>query len=365
MDTFTFIIKPTSGCNAHCLYCSSFSAPDDSKTLMDDALLEKLFHVAAQLDCERIVMLWHGNEPLLAGIDFYKKVFQFTCTYSNTINFNHLFQSNLTLISPEYISVLKLLCPEKTISSSVDPFSDLRSLPNSDYTSVWLDSYFLLKENGFRVNIVYVVHSDVLDKAEDLYFYFKNLGVSGIRFNPLYKSGRAGISFFPERFHITPVEWGNFLLSLYKVWNEDGRVFNLYPLAEWYNLLLGRDTLSCAFSYDCSNDQMGVDWMGRIYICGRIMDRQLFLLGNINQDSASNVLKRLRGLRLIKRRDELKKGICSDCRYFGFCKGGCPDDAETIYYKSKWCEGYKMILEKMCFDFKEKNDTELSCHKNT
>ena len=95
------------------------------------------------------------------------------------------------------------------------------------------------------------------------------------------------------------------------------------------------------------------------------MDRQLYSLGNINHDTASYILQKLKAIDLIKRRDELKNGACSNCLYFNFCKGGCPDDAETLNDKSKWCEGYKMVLEKMCFDFKEQNDTELSSYKNT
>ncbi len=45
---------------------------------MDDVLLAKLIHNLSEVDDPNVIIIWHGGEPLLAGIDFYRKVVEET-----------------------------------------------------------------------------------------------------------------------------------------------------------------------------------------------------------------------------------------------------------------------------------------------
>ena len=77
---FQIFAKPVgAACNLNCSYCYYLSKRDlypgsESKVMAPD-ILEKYIkqHIAATTE-DTIQFSWHGGEPLLAGLDFYKNV---------------------------------------------------------------------------------------------------------------------------------------------------------------------------------------------------------------------------------------------------------------------------------------------------
>ena len=57
----------------------------------------------------KIKYIWHGGEPLLLGINFYKKAIEFQekAKYETGCNYDNSLQSNLTLLNNEYIDFFK------------------------------------------------------------------------------------------------------------------------------------------------------------------------------------------------------------------------------------------------------------------
>ena len=77
---FQIFVKPVGAlCNLRCKYCyyldkkALYSAEDTF--IMNDDILERYIiqHIEASTD-ETIFFSWHGGEPLMAGIDFFRKV---------------------------------------------------------------------------------------------------------------------------------------------------------------------------------------------------------------------------------------------------------------------------------------------------
>ena len=80
---FQVFAKPVGPvCNLNCTYCYYLGKkqlyPNEEKFRMTDDLLEKyvIQHIQATTD-DIITFSWHGGEPLLAGIDFYRKAVSF------------------------------------------------------------------------------------------------------------------------------------------------------------------------------------------------------------------------------------------------------------------------------------------------
>ncbi len=76
---FQIFSKPVGAlCNLRCKYCyyldNKALYPAESAFVMNDDILEKYIiqHIEATTE-ETVLFSWHGGEPLLAGIDFFRK----------------------------------------------------------------------------------------------------------------------------------------------------------------------------------------------------------------------------------------------------------------------------------------------------
>ena len=69
----------------------------------------------------------------------------------------------------------------------------IRRLAGEDrYDERWLAGFRMLQDAGLRCGIVYVVTRHAIDRAHDVYMFFRNLDPgTGVRVNPVYAQGRA------------------------------------------------------------------------------------------------------------------------------------------------------------------------------
>jgi len=70
----TVIAKPTHTCNLKCKYCYVHSHAEQG--LMDDITTANMIRRIAKYNqtVGHTQIIWHGGDPLLAGIEFYEKV---------------------------------------------------------------------------------------------------------------------------------------------------------------------------------------------------------------------------------------------------------------------------------------------------
>ena len=87
MPEFQIFAKPVgSTCNLRCKYCYYLPKkslyPETKRFLMSDDILEEYIkqHIQATAD-NFIFFSWHGGEPLLAGIEFYRKALKLQKKY--------------------------------------------------------------------------------------------------------------------------------------------------------------------------------------------------------------------------------------------------------------------------------------------
>lgn len=106
--SLTAIIKITDICNLGCKYCYT---PDDAfQGNMSLAVLERFISEAARYmkvrDPNNFTFLWHGGEPLLLGLDYFKAIKRIQDMLIESKNYVNLVQSNITLLT----RVLRVLC---------------------------------------------------------------------------------------------------------------------------------------------------------------------------------------------------------------------------------------------------------------
>ena len=111
--SFHVVMKSVgSRCNLNCGYCyyldKDDTLPDVGAERMSDELLEEFTrqYIAGQ-DVDSILFNWHGGEPALLGLDFYRKAVQLQEKYAGTKTINNDFQTNGTLFNDEWCEFFK------------------------------------------------------------------------------------------------------------------------------------------------------------------------------------------------------------------------------------------------------------------
>ncbi|MCD6499875.1 MAG: radical SAM protein [Deltaproteobacteria bacterium] len=352
-----FIVKPTAACNGACIYCSAYK--DDPSKLRKMSMEElrflygRLTEYVEATGLKKMSILWHGGEPLLMGPKFFAEAADLSDELKKRtgVAVGHLIQSNITLVSDALVSVLRRLLGDRRLGTSYDPIAGIRLLKgNRSYEAMWHAGLDKLQAGGLNVGVVYVVHALSLNKARDIYQQFKAMDLrGGLRFNPLYSEGLAKRS---EHLHISPQQWGEFLLDLREAWDEDGRTIPVAPLDGWEALAEGRKArLSCAFSGTCTRGFTGIEADGTVYSCGRSLDGELKPFGNIHDAPLADILGGDARRAFLNRQEWLLMGECAGCRWWNFCHGGCPNDAYLAFgdmmRKTYWCEGRKLFLDRV------------------
>ena len=103
---FNIMIKPAGSlCNLDCHYCYYLDKADiygGHQPRMTADMLEKVVkeYIDAN-DVPQVQFNWHGGEPLVLGLDFYKKALEFEKKYAGGKTVYNTLQTNGTLITDE------------------------------------------------------------------------------------------------------------------------------------------------------------------------------------------------------------------------------------------------------------------------
>ncbi len=116
MKINTIVLKVASRCNLNCSYCYVYNKGDETYKYKPKIFSQELIHILLQRVLDYMnkykinlyTIVFHGGEPLLAGIEYYKnfiKIYEsIFCTTDKTINF--VMQTNGTLLNEEFTQSL-------------------------------------------------------------------------------------------------------------------------------------------------------------------------------------------------------------------------------------------------------------------
>ncbi len=347
------ILKATTACNASCRYCSAVPDVEGGFRLRANELgpLFEAFRPWLAADAARkLSFVWHGGEPLLPGLDFFRRAAgeQERVFGEHRARVSNRLQSNLTLLDDAWVEFLRGFV--KSIGTSFDLVEGVRTTKNGGpVTARWVEAVTACREAGIPVGVVYVVHKGSLPRARDLYHFFRNLDERGrVRFNPLYPEGRAAAG-GADDLAITAEEYGDFLVEIARLWWDDGRSTSVLPLREWHDAWRGGGRLSCDSSGSCQERLLGVGPDGSVWGCGRFIDHgdEAWRLGNVFRDDLETLLAHPARARLANRSEALRANGCAGCAWFAVCHGGCPMLAQLVrgdaMRKTPFCEGRKKV----------------------
>lgn len=354
MSRLILIIKPTVLCNCSCKYCiTPIDIPRNKIQIsIIEQLCKKLFH---SKKFNSFTFIWHGGEPLLMGIDFYKQVLGIQKKYLRQGTYVNTYQSNCTLIDDDWMEFF--IENRIRVSTSLDGDKELHDANRIKNGKGTFDEILVrikrLQEARLLAGVVTVLSkTNIQDTDRFLQFFAANNIPT--RLNPILPSERVVSS--EENMSITAIEYADCLIECFDRWME-GRYNNLLgkplpiaPLTEIvYNFYHTERPRLCNFSGTCGNDFIAINPLGDLYNCGRFCDIDEFKIANIGDDfECIDDIFDLKNQLVQWNLSSEVENECSKCNWFKVCNRGCPNSSYLFHGKMEnhdpYCEGYKKIF---------------------
>lgn len=337
--------KPAgSRCNLQCRYCYYLEKKHlypsyGSSLFMDDRTLETYIrqYIEAQTQ-PQVLFVWHGGEPLLRPLSFYKRVLQLQQRYARGYIIDNCLQTNGTLLNDEWCAFFRE--HNWLIGVSIDGPQELHDTYRRSSHPSFCDvmrGIRLLQKYGVEWNAMGVVNDCNAEHPLEVYHFYKEAGCRYIQFTPIverlssHTDGRHlatmadSLASTVADFSVRRGQYAKFCCDIYDEWvrYDVGQVFvQLFDstLACW----AGEPPSLCSMWPTCGHAGV-IEHNGDVYSCDHFVAPE-YLLGNIHRDTITSMMNSPRQVQFGRdKRDRLPRQ-CRECQWLFACNGGCPKD---------------------------------------
>ncbi|MFR9566166.1 MAG: anaerobic sulfatase maturase [Rikenellaceae bacterium] len=363
--SFSTMIKPAgSTCNLDCHYCYYLDKAlqyGGKQAVMSEELLE--LYVKEYIDANDVDLVnfcWHGGEPLLLNINFYRKAIEFQEKYANGKKIENTLQTNGLLLNEEWCDFFAQ--NNFLIGVSLDGPKDIhdsfrltkKQEPTFDKVIAGIN---LMKSKGVEFNTLSVVNSKCEGRGREIYRFFKALGSKYMQFLPAVEHVVDKPDFHrplivsPDHEGAHIAEWsvsakgyGQFLIDIFDEWV-------LWDVGTYYVQMFDATLANtcgvmpgvCSMGETCG-DALVVEHNGDVYSCDHFVYPE-YRLGNITETSLREIYHTRKRIDFgLAKRNGLS-AECLKCTYYQVCRGECPkhrfNEGKDGYRKSTLCEGLK------------------------
>ena len=359
------MLKPAGAhCNLACKYCYYLEKnnlyQNSHRHLMSDEMLEQFTreYIEAQT-MPQVLFTWHGGEPLMRSIDFYKKALALQKKYAHGKQIDNVIQTNGTLLTDEWCEFFAQ--NHWLVGISIDgpqEYHDHYRVTPAGKPS-WekvMQGISLLKKHRVEWNAMAVVNAYNAEHPLEFYHFFRDNGCQYLQFTPIverlteHEDGRTLASLADDReipladASVTPAQWGNFLCTIFDDWvrHDVGKMFvEIFDctLANWMGVLPG----ICAYSKECGHAGV-MEHNGDVYSCDHFVFPE-YKLGNIREQSLIDMLYGEKQQAFSRLKHTSLPRQCKECDMEFACHGECP---KNRFEKDKYgepglnylCQGY-------------------------
>ena len=370
------MLKPVGArCNLRCSYCyylekdalgrteAAEGPVQNAPSVMSDELLQ-LFtrqYIEAQT-MPQVLFTWHGGEPLLLPISFYRRALDWQRHYGGGRQIDNCLQTNGLLLTDEWCRFLAE--NHFLVGLSLDGPEWLHDACRTDsggrpsFSRV-MRGVELLRKHGVEWNAMAVVTRQTTEHPQEFYRFFRNLGCEYLQFTPVverttgFGAGRRLVSADDGAGELTAESvsadgWGSFLCSVYDEWvqHDVGSLFVQTfdaVLAGWVGEVPG----VCSLSALCGHAAV-MECNGDVYSCDHFVFPP-YRLGNIRHESLTSLLYGPAQQVFARRKLGALPRQCRECRFLGVCHGECPKNRFLCDRYGQpglnyLCEGYRRFF---------------------
>lgn len=393
---FTTLVKPSgSACNLACRYCYYLDKAKlygGNEPVMSKELLETYIMQFIQAnDTPSVEFCWHGGEPLLLGVDFYKRAIKLQQKYAGGKEIHNSLQTNGTLVTEDWCRFFS--DNNFLIGLSIDGPEDIHNAHRVNkggrptFNKVFSVAAMMSRMHVDFNTLSVVSHLSEGRGAEIYRFLRDDIGSSFMQFLPAVdwideggtdgskpegtstgaagsgscdNSGKAGgnppdeadsgrkgnyvgwqASGIPAPWSVSGEGYGQFLCDIFDEWvrHDVGRryvqIFDV-TLAQWCGMPSGICTLG-----ETCGEGLAVEHNGDVYPCDHFVSPE-FKLGNITETSLGDLFDSEKRLKFALFKRNGLPSDCLKCKYFPYCHGGCP--GHRAENRNALCSGLKMFF---------------------
>ena len=346
---YVVMAKPVGSlCNLECSFCYYLKTPGSggrpreapeqgpggrSKPFrMTDGLLARFIQQYIESSQGPVVRFtWHGGEPTLAGLDFYRRAVELQKRHlpQGWTCWNNL-QTNGTLLDDAWCA---FLAEERfDVGLSLDGTEWLHDKYRKDHKGGGsyrqaVAAVRRLQSHGIQPDLLCTVTADTAKRPLDVYRALRELGTGWIQFIPIVRRElrepitHGGVT----ADSVSGRMYGDFLCAVFDEWilNDLGRL-DVQLFAETMRVWAGGSASLCWMAPVCGRVLI-VEHDGGVYSCDHYVADE-YRIGDINASHLGD----LADLPAQRRFGENKRaglpGQCRRCPWLSVCSGGCPKD---------------------------------------
>ncbi len=323
------VMKGTRLCNLRCTYCN-YLREGPNQVMRFPVLARAIRDVLTSPRTVNVEFVWHGGEPTLLPIAFYRKALWLQQRFGRPGQVvKNRVQTNATRLSDDWIAFWQRYRFIVGVSLDGPPEVhdqrrvDRRGRPTAAQVR---DGLARLQAAGLDPRLYIVIDDAVIDAGPARVLdYLLEIGaqrVGLLNAVPAYSAPDAPLAG-------TYLPWPRYLAflgELFRLWWPrfvDQIVFR--ELADLAGQLAGRPPLVCNFAGDCYGNVFTIEPTGEISACDRFLDDPNYLFGNLLHTRLGEVEASPR-MTAIRAANRAVVDGSRACPWFAVCHGGCPHD---------------------------------------
>lgn len=332
MKPFVVMAKPVGPvCNMACTYCYYLAGidhyPGQHLFRMTDEVLESFIRqYMAASPGPTIQFVWHGGEPTLAGLDYYRKAVALQQRYlpSGWTCWNNL-QTNGLLLDNDWCSFLAE--HHFDVGLSIDGPAVLHDTFRLDRRGEGTharaaEAIRRLQAHGIQPDLLCTVTAATAREPLAVYRALRDFETGWIQFIPIVRHTDEG-QITPDS--VSGEAYGRFLCRIFDEWSQHdiGRL-NVQFFAELMLVWSGNTANVCWMAPTCGRVPV-VEHDGSVYACDHFV-KNACRIGDLTTTSLGELVESAPQRRFGTDKQDRLPGQCRACSWLSVCQGGCPKD---------------------------------------
>jgi uncharacterized protein len=328
----SLVFKLCEYCNQGCSYCYRENDKELPKFVMPDEIIkdsfEKYISFLRQHMPERKVAytIWHGGEPLLAGMRKFETILdlQKTISINSGIQFINAVQTNGVRFDEDWARFFKR--HNFFVGFSLDGPQFVHDFHRKSKTGKSTFDKTLAAVNlsllhAIPTNVIGVITNESCHYPDQIYRFFKSIDIIDLDLIPCFD--------YDGHLTIEPRRYGSFINKIAELWVRDGfqplRIRFLNDIRKRIEAGLKHSNVRMAVGCELAG-RCGQNWSinghGQVFACECLTPVQRFYLGDIRKSSFDE-LASSEGMEEVKKSVNDLDRHCLECSVRELCRGGC------------------------------------------